>query len=203
MRNLLILLSMLIIGLSSCSSNDDKLDNQELYADYEFIINEPMSELEKRLEKEDSITVSFTPVYISGTMPQTKSGMIAYEGTITKLANQTTRWKYGVGENKVPVVFCGNYTISEVWRVSLIMNLGSEDIGYRGSTGEWSGWTGRNTDNTQLKYQGLAGTNSSPEFFTFIWRVVSDMSGKNYGYTRCYVPFDDQTKARLYVRLFY
>ncbi|MGL4367211.1 MAG: hypothetical protein ACRCTQ_02860 [Brevinemataceae bacterium] len=82
---------MLIVSLSSCSSNDDKIDNQELYADYEFIMNEPMSELEERLEKEDSITVSFTPVYISGTTPQTKSGITAYEGTVTKLANQTTR----------------------------------------------------------------------------------------------------------------
>ena len=71
----------------------------------------------------------------------------------------------------------------------------------RGYEGEWTGWSGANLSNTQEREQLIRGTVDQPEFYTFVWKIISDISGKNYGYTNCYVPFADETKARIYVRL--
>lgn len=210
MKKIVYLLCSFVFVLSSCTSEEDIISNPEekqLYADYSFTIDTPIEELEKQLDEKDSITVSMTPEYISGTMPQTKAGpLIPYQGTITKLANQKTVWKYGVGENKVPSVFCGTsfnqMTISELWKISLTIDLTDESYAVRGFEGEWTGWSAANLSNTQTRYQGNGGTSTKPEFFTFVWRIVSDINGRNFGYTRCYVPFDDQTKARIYVRIY-
>ena len=56
---------------------------------------------------------------------------------------------------------------------------------------------------SKLPLPSLNGESSTkPEFFTYVWRIVSDINGRNFGYTRCYVPFDDETKARIYVRIY-
>lgn len=210
MKKIVCLFSSFMLVLSSCTSEDLLDSNQsekQLYADYSFTIDASMEDLEKQLNEKDSITVSMTPEYISGTIPQTKASQLnTYEGTIVKQANQKTIWKYGVGENKVPSVFCGTtyseMTISELWKISLTMDLTDKDCAVRGFEGEWSGWSGANINNSQTRFQGVGGTSNKPEFFTFVWRIVGDINGRNFGYTRCYVPFDDQTKARIYVRIY-
>lgn len=211
MKKIIYSLCTFIICLSSCSSEDDiissNMEENKLYADYAFTINTPMEELEKQLEKSDSISVCMTPEYLSGTIPQTKAGpLVPYQGTITKLDNQKTLWKFGVGENKVPMVFCGTnfsqMTISEVWEISLTIDLTDESYAVRGFTGEWSGWNTRLVNNPQEKFQGNAGTSTQPKFTTYIYRIIGDLSGNNYGYTRCYVPFDDEKKARIYIRVY-
>lgn len=194
----------------SCSSDSDIIprDNieEELYADYSFSFD--CNDFEQLLKDDDSAIVPVVAEYISGTIPKTKAGeIIPYQGTVTKLENQKTVWKYGVGENLVPYVFCGtsysDMTISEIWRLSLTIDLTNENYAVRGFVGEWSGWEGSNRNNPQTRYQGNGGTADKPMFTTYIWRVVCDLMGKDYGYKRCYVPFDDQNKARIYVRIYY
>ena len=202
---LFFVLCMAVAFVSCSSENDYVLDNQEMrYAEYAFVINESFDEISDKLEHNDTVSVTMTPEYIGGTMPNTKAGdIIPYQGTITKMNNIQTVWDYGVGENKVPEVFCGRMTISEWWKISLTVDLVDDSYAVRGFEGEWTGWNGRNMGNPQTREQLTKSIDSNTmEFFTFVWRVVSDLSGSNYGYTRCYLPFDDQNKARIYVKIY-
>lgn len=213
MKNMLQLLALATImsGVTSCSEDESGVllenEKEQLYADYAFSVGLPMEEIEKRLSESDSITVPMVAEYISGTMPQTKGELIPYQGTITEEKGIKTLWKYNVGENLVPRVFCGSnimtdMTISNRWKISLTIDLTNEDYAVRGFEGEWTGWSGANLTNTQERTQLNGGTATSPEFYTYVWKIISDISGRNYGYTNCYVPFADEKKARIYVRIY-
>lgn len=195
--------------LVSCSSDgdiisSDNVKGEELYADYSISFEN--YDFDELLKDRDSITVPVFAEYISGTLPQTKGVIIPTKGTVERLGNVKTLWKYGVGENKVPMLFCGNnfsqMTISELWKISVTIDLTNENYAVRGFVGEWSGWNGTYLSNPQTRFQGASGTSESPVYYTYVYRVISDINGRTYGIKDCYVPFKDENNARIYYRIY-
>lgn len=208
--SLFLMMCVNVFLLASCQNEDDIIiqdgNEKELYADYAFSLGVSTDEIEKQLQELDSMVIPIVAEYVSGTLPQTRAGeIIPYQGTITKKDNVKTVWKYGVGENLVPSVFCGNVwtdaTISEIWEVALTIDLTNEDYAVRGFSGELSGWDGILFKNSQEKWQGQRGEENNVTFYTYIYKIVSDLSGRNYGYTDLYVPMKTE-QARIYVRIY-
>lgn len=204
------ILSSILFALAACdeSKDNDILDaTDKQYVDYELSIVTPIQEIEKKMSESDTCQVMMFAKRLSGTLPQTRGEIIPYQGKITNMGNKKTLWKYGVGENLVPQVFCGtnimtDLTISELWKISVTVDLTNENYAVRGFIGEKSGWSDKNINNPQTRAQLPGGTVDNPEFHTYVWKIISDINGKNYGYTNCYKPLASPNDARIYIRIY-
>lgn len=211
MKKTLFFYSVLILVFSACTN--------ESLPDYNAV-SEKRQPLEFSVEIGENVdlasigegdTLHFTPIVtcLSKDIPQTKAGdMIEVKGSSITRTTTKTYWKYGVGEDKVPLVFTTDATpyptVSYCYTVSIVLDMSDPNIMYRGFTGEWSGYSGATQNNTQERYQAqkVDPNTNTITFSTFIWDIKSDSSGKNYGYTECYVPFKGPEQARLYYRVY-
>ena len=204
------ILSSILFALAACDEskdNDILNDTDKQYVDYELSIATPIQEIEKEMSESDTCQVTMFAKRLSGTLPQTRGEIIPYQGKITYMGKIKTLWKYGVGENLVPQVFCGtnvmsDLTISELWKISVSVDLTNENYAVRGFVGEKSGWNAKNINNPQTRDQLPGGTVDKPEFYTYVWKIISDINGKNYGYSNCYRPLASPNDARIYIRIY-
>lgn len=98
-------------------------------------------------------------------------------GKITKKGRIKTLWEYGVGQNLVPAGLCGAYSISDWYEISGKGGIGIPGATYVNTTGKFSGWSGHDIRNPQTPYQFNRGTDSDPEFVTFIYDILSGADG--------------------------
>lgn len=134
------ILSSILFALAACDEskdNDILNDTDKQYVDYELSIATPIQEIEKEMSESDTCQVTMFAKRLSGTLPQTRGEIIPYQGKITYMGKIKTLWKYGVGENLVPQVFCGtnvmsDLTISELWKISVSVDLTNENYAVRG-----------------------------------------------------------------------
>lgn len=216
-KNSLITLSFLIIGMLfvACSSdediNQDARNNKKKYAVYAFSFNS--SDI-SNLKEGDSVQVTLTPEYISGNISQvdvynklykvkTKSPIVPMVGTITDLGNKRVSFKRNSGENLVPYYFTGPtiITICRVWKISLEIDLPDESVSVRGFTGEFTGWDLQYRGNTQKRTQNVNGPVSKPTYSTYVYKLISDINGVNLG-RDLYLPIKPGD-ARIYVKFYY
>lgn len=196
---------------SSCQSEDLVDANPLEEKNYqEYCVTFENVDFDKLKSTSDPIPVKVQSELISSNMPTLRSGdIIETYGTIQKLEAVQTIWRPDRGDKLVPVVFTGDSfaeaTISIPYKISVTVTLPNPDMMVRGFTGEWSGYSYANLRNTQERYQGMAANGDDFTFTTYVWNIVSDISGRDYGYTggnKCYVPFKDETKARIYYRIY-
>lgn len=216
LKNLFITNAFLFIGIlfAACSSDEEvntKYNNTEKYAEYAFSFN--VSDAYK-LKEGDSIQVNLIPEYISGNISKedaynrlykakTRSSIIPIVGTITDLGNKKVNFKSNSGENLVPSYFTGSrqLTICRVWKISVKIDLPDESVSVRGFKGEFTGWKLQYSGNTQERAQIIGGTDSNPEFSTYVYKLISDISGVNLG-RDLYLPVKPE-EARIYVKYYY
>ena len=111
------ILSSILFALAACDEskdNDILNDTDKQYVDYELSIATPIQEIEKEMSESDTCQVTMFAKRLSGTLPQTRGEIIPYQGKITNMGKIKTLWKYGVGENLVPQVFCGTNVMSDL-----------------------------------------------------------------------------------------
>lgn len=216
-KNILLSQAFLIIGMLfvACSSDEDTnqnvSNNNKKYAEYALSFNTLDI---SNLKEGDSVQVTLTPEYISGNISKeeaynklykakTRSSIIPMVGKITKLGNQKINFKYNSGENLVPRYFTGSrqLTICEVWEISMKIDLPDESVSVRGFKGEFTGWKLQYLGNPQERAQINGGTDSSPEFKTYVYKLISDPYGANLG-RDLYLPIKPE-EARIYVKYYY
>lgn len=207
----------LLIGMLffSCSSDEDvskeASDNKREYAEYAFSFNTLDI---SNLKEGESIQVALTPEFVSGNISKedayekfykvkTRSSIIPMVGTVTDLGDKKVNFKSNSGENLVPSYFTGSrqLTICRVWKISMKIDLPDESVSVRGFNGEFTGWKLQYSGNTQERAQILGGTGSSPEFSTYVYKLISDIYGVNIG-RDLYLPIKPE-EARIYVKYYY
>lgn len=154
----------------------------------------------------DSLVIPVTCTQIGGQGVITKaSGLIEKEGTITEEKGVKTIWRPNTGERLVPNVFTGSdftrMTVSDSYKISFTINITDPNVMVRGFEGEYSGYSNANLHNDQLRHQYMTSNGNSFTFYTFAWHILSDINGKNYGLTNCYIPCAKES-IRLYYRIY-
>lgn len=81
------------------------------------------------------------------------------------------------------------------------IDLPDESVSVRGFKGEFTGWKLQYLGNTQERAQINGGTDSSPEFKTYVYKLISDPYGANLG-RDLYLPIKPE-EARIYVKYYY
>ena len=215
-KELLLTPIFLLIGILffSCSSDENTskvTNNTKGYAEYAFSFN--TSEI-SNLKEGDSVQVKLTPEYVSGNISKedaynklyeakTRSAIIPMIGTVTDLGNKKVNFKSNSGENLVPHYFTGSrqLTICHVWKISMKIDLPDASVSVRGFKGDFTGWKLQYSGNTQERAQAIGGTDSSPEFSTYVYKLISDIYGVNLG-RDLYLPIKPE-EARIYVKYYY
>lgn len=216
-KNIIFTPIFLIIGMLfvACSSDEDTnqnaSNNNKRYAEYAFSFN--TSDI-SNLKEGESAQVTLTPEYVSGNISKeeaynklyktkTRGPIIPMVGTVTDLGNKKVNFKSNSGDNLVPFYFTGprQLTICRVWKISMKIDLPDESVSVRGFKGEFTGWKLQFSGNTQERAQPIGGTDNSPEFSTYVYKLISDIYGVNLG-RDLYLPIKPE-KARIYVKYYY
>lgn len=216
-KNILLPTFFLIIGMLfvACTSDEDvnqkACNNNKKYVEYALSFN--TLDISK-LKVGDSVQVTLTPEFVSGNVSieeaynklykaKTKAPIIPMVGTVTDLGNKKVNFKSNSGENLVPSYFTGprQLTICRVWKISMKIDLPDESVSVRGFKGEFTGWKLQYSGNTQERAQTIGGTDYSPEFSTYVYKLISDISGVNLG-RDLYLPVKPE-EARIYVKYYY
>ena len=154
-----------------------------------------------KLDSLESAEIHFKPkISMSMGMDALTRGMtipLSFTGNITKRGQIKTLWKYGVGQNLVPAGLCGAYNISDWYEVSGHVTVDAPGVTYRSVTGEFSGWSGRNLENPQTPFQTNKGTETEPDFVTFLYDIRSGADGTTPPGGHLWVPVT-QDKVTLY-----
>ncbi len=155
----------------------------------------------ERLDEFESVSIPLS-AKISAEMSQNLLSRgttipLNFSGNITKRGTIKTLWKYGEGQNLVPAGLCGSYSISDWYEVSGTISVGFAGATYISTTGEYSGWSGKNIGNTQTPYQANRGTETEPEFYTFIYDIRSGGDGTTPPGGHLWVPCS-QEEVKLY-----
>lgn len=205
---LLTVMSLLILVIVSCSSENEHIDevmnkHGNEFADY--AISFDLHNIKNKLKVGDSIQVSVTPKLIGGTkiIGDTQSltrvsPPTPMVGTITDLGTKVVTFKRNSGDNLVPIYFTRQNSLCHVWKISLRIEYPDDDTAIRGFKGEFTGWSGRFIGNTQERFQGTNGDSDSVEFYTYVYQLVSDIFGVNTG-DNLFLPVRPE-EVRIYVR---
>jgi hypothetical protein len=204
---LLLLLLLIVTSFMSCSSNDEqteyiKKDRQTESSVYAFTFD--FSNIETKLKEGDSTQVAIYPEYISGSKLyntktfKTRATSTPMVGKITDLGRKMVTFKRNHGENLVPSYFTRQFALCQVWKISLRIDYPDENTSIRGLKGEFTGWKGDFIGNTQERFQGSSGNSESVEFYTYVYKLISDIYGINTG-DNLYLPVKPE-EARIYVR---
>ena len=102
---------------------------------------------------------------------------ISATGNIKKLGKIRTLWKYGVEQNSVPAELCGTYSLSDCYELRGHVTIGLPGMTYRNLIGEFSGWSEQNIENPQTPFQMNKGTETEPDFVTYIYDIRSGSDG--------------------------
>jgi hypothetical protein len=81
------------------------------------------------------------------------------------------------------------------------IDLPHASVPVRGFKGYFIGWKLQYSGNTQERAQTIGGTDSSPEFSTYAYKLISDIYGANLG-RDLYLPIKPE-EARIYVKYYY
>lgn len=208
MRTLFLLSILITASFCACTSsnNDEPMEPQNKPKEriWRFQMEADMNDVRDaaaRLDSLETAELRFKTIISmamgldlltrGATIPLSCTGNITKKGTIKTL------WKYGVGQNLVPAGLCGAYSVSEWYEVSGHVKLEIPGVTYRNVTGEFSGWSGRNIENPQTPFQANRGTETEPDFVTFIYDIRSGADGTTPPGGHLWVPVS-QDKVTLY-----
>lgn len=205
-KNLCLL--VMLLSFTACNETTDEII-KETPSDLnyqEYCVSFENFNFDALKSESDTLRMEVTPTLIGGVKSMLKADLIETVGTITKNSGIKTVWQPDTGEQLVPNVFTGTnfsqMTISDCYKVSVTVTLPNPNMMVRGFEGEWTGYSGSNLSNDQLRHQYMIASGNDFTFNTFVWHIITDINGRNYGLTKCYVPFYNQNKAKIYYRIY-
>lgn len=207
MKNYLLILSSTFLLLISCAKeNEPPKPKEEISYQWRIEMVADMEEIKEasvRLRDNESVDINLKyliHVNFSPDLSNMEENLnINVTGRLTKCGLKKTLWKNGVGQDLVPSKLCGKYTYSDQYEISCSPYINIPGIKYQSVVDEGVGWSQLTLDNPQTPYQFNRGTDTEPEFVTYIYDIRSSENESPTPTNHLWLPFQkDNQQVKLY-----